>query len=134
MAEEHRFYCVQTSEWQLPESISNLISASGFKWNKPGLATVNSPFPHLLRLKYRTYEFYWIQFNAKGIVLLKGQVLWMWGFNSQRLLINKCVCDYKSLKMSCYFFSFSLDWFQQWDVSSLLPCSPWLCCSACWWQ
>lgn len=46
-------------------------------------------------LKYGIFEFYLIQFNAKGMVLMKGQVLWMWGFNSQRPLINKCVCHWR---------------------------------------
>lgn len=31
MAEEHRIYFVQMSEWQLSESIINLISTAGFK-------------------------------------------------------------------------------------------------------
>lgn len=93
MAEEHRFYWVQMSEWQQPESIINLISTAGFKWSKPGPATANPLFPHLFRVNYRIYEYYLIQFDAKGMVLITYQVLWMWGCNSQRLLINKWVTE-----------------------------------------
>lgn len=56
MAEEHRIYCVQTSESQLPDSTINLISITELSEIGQGLPLLTLFFH--IPLKYGIYELY----------------------------------------------------------------------------